>query len=105
MGRTKRPQVALYLDPEVIEMLGSLARRLRVSKQELLRRAVNNMLLQQKTPSPPGYEWVRERLPDGGGNRFMLRKKLPSVDSNCGYEGRVIKLVKPARAVLNRSTG
>jgi hypothetical protein len=78
MGRTKRPQVALYLDPEIVELLASVATKLDVSQQELLRDAVNDML-QKHAPAPRGYEWVRERLPGGRGNRHSLRKKLPTV--------------------------
>lgn len=79
MGRTKRPQVALYLDPEIIELLDSLASDLGVPKQELLRDAVNEMLKKRTAAPPKGYEWVRERLPNGRGNRHILRKKLPTV--------------------------
>lgn len=75
MGRTKRPQVALYLDPEIVELLDQLSARTGATKQELLRDAVNEMLHKQ-TDAPRGYEWVRERLPDGRGNRHILRKIL-----------------------------
>jgi predicted DNA-binding protein len=44
MGRTKRTQVALYLDPEQAETLTKLAARLKRTQQSLLREGVERML-------------------------------------------------------------
>jgi predicted DNA-binding protein len=48
MGRTLRPQVALYLDPPKIEMLDKLARSTGRTKQDLLREAVDTLLLEYR---------------------------------------------------------
>ena len=48
MGRTLRPQVALYLDPDRVELLDQLAKRTGKTKQELLRGAVDALLLEHK---------------------------------------------------------
>lgn len=49
MGRTLRKQVALYLDDIYIEMLDKLAKKTRRTKQDLLREAVNTLLLEYRT--------------------------------------------------------
>ena len=46
MGRTLRTQVALYLDDEQIDLLDRLARKTRRTKQELLREAINTLLVE-----------------------------------------------------------
>ena len=46
MGRTLRAQVALYLDDEHIVMLDKLARQSGRTKQDLLREAVNTLLVE-----------------------------------------------------------
>lgn len=48
MGRTLRKQVALYLDDIHIEMLDRLARKTGRTKQELLREAVNTLLIEYR---------------------------------------------------------
>ena len=48
MGRTLRKQVALYLDDAHIEMLDKLARKTGRTKQELLREAVNTLLVEYR---------------------------------------------------------
>ena len=48
MGRTLRKQVALYLDDVHIEMLDKLARKTGRTKQELLREAVNTLLVEYR---------------------------------------------------------
>ena len=62
MGRTLRPQVALYLDDIHIELLDKLARQSGRTKQDLLREAVNTLLVEyrmfklpkRKTPGKEG---------------------------------------------------
>ena len=46
MGRTLRTQVALYLDDEHILLLDRLARKQGRTKQDLLREAVNTLLVE-----------------------------------------------------------
>jgi predicted DNA-binding protein len=46
MGRTLRKQVALYLDDVLIELLDKLAIKTGRTKQELLREAVNTLLVE-----------------------------------------------------------
>lgn len=46
MGRTLRPQVALYLDKEQVELLDKLARKSGRTKQDLLREAVTTLLFE-----------------------------------------------------------
>ena len=46
MGRTHRPQVALYLDPEHVELLDRLAKKSGRTKQDLLREAVNTLFVE-----------------------------------------------------------
>jgi len=46
MGRTLRTQVALYLDDVQVELLDKLAKRSGRTKQELLREAVNTLLVE-----------------------------------------------------------
>lgn len=48
MGRTLRKQVALYLDDAHIELLGKLAEKTGRTKQELLREAVNTLLVEYR---------------------------------------------------------
>lgn len=48
MGRTLRPQVALYLDPEKVVLLDELAEQTGETKQALLRRAVDDLLVKHK---------------------------------------------------------
>jgi len=48
MGRTLRKQVALYLDDVHIEKLDKLAKKTGRTKQELLREAVNALLLEYR---------------------------------------------------------
>lgn len=48
MGRTLRPQVALYLDPEKVELLDKLAAKTGETKQALLRQAVDALLARHK---------------------------------------------------------
>ena len=46
MGRTLRTQVALYLDDMQVELLDQLAKKSGRTKQELLREAVNTLLVE-----------------------------------------------------------
>ena len=46
MGRTLRTQVALYLDDEQIDLLDRLAKKTSRTKQELLREAINTLLVE-----------------------------------------------------------
>ena len=48
MGRTLRTQVALYLEDIQIELLDKLAQKQGRTKQDLLREAVNTLLLEYK---------------------------------------------------------
>ncbi|HEU4653350.1 MAG TPA: ribbon-helix-helix domain-containing protein [Steroidobacteraceae bacterium] len=48
MGRTVRTQVALYLDDEYIVMLDKLAKKTGRTKQDLLREAVNTLLVEYR---------------------------------------------------------
>ena len=41
-----RPQVALYLDPEKIELLDKVAKKTGRTKQDLLREAVDTILVE-----------------------------------------------------------
>lgn len=48
MGRTVRAQVALYLDDMHIQLLDKLARKTGRTKQDLLREAVNTLLVEYR---------------------------------------------------------
>jgi len=48
MGRTLRKQVALYLDDVYIDLLDKLAKKTGRTKQELLREAVNTLLVEYR---------------------------------------------------------
>jgi predicted DNA-binding protein len=48
MGRTLRKQVALYLDDVHIQMLEKLAEKSGRTKQDLLREAVNTLLVEYR---------------------------------------------------------
>jgi len=48
MGRTLRTQVALYLDDVQVELLDQLAKNSGRTKQELLREAVNTLLVEYR---------------------------------------------------------
>lgn len=48
MGRTLRTQVALYLDDIHIQLLDKLAKKTGRTKQELLREAINTLLLEYR---------------------------------------------------------
>ena len=48
MGRTLRKQVALYLDDVHVELLDKLASRMGRTKQDLLREAVNTLLVEYR---------------------------------------------------------
>jgi len=52
MGRTLRPQVALYLDPEKVELLNKLAHKSGQTKQALLREAVDDLLAKYRLVKP-----------------------------------------------------
>lgn len=53
MGRTKRTQVALYLDDDKIEALKRLSARTGRTQQELLREAVDALLVKRKAMKAP----------------------------------------------------
>ena len=46
MGRTLRTQVALYLDAAHVELLDRLAKKSGRTKQDLLREAINTLLVE-----------------------------------------------------------
>jgi hypothetical protein len=48
MGRTLRTQVALYLDDAQVGLLDKLARKQGRTKQDLLREAVNTLLVEYR---------------------------------------------------------
>lgn len=48
MGRTVRKQVALYLDDIYVLMLDKLAKKTGRTKQDLLREAVNTLLVEYR---------------------------------------------------------
>jgi predicted DNA-binding protein len=48
MGRTLRKQVALYLDDHHIELLDRLAAKQGRTKQDLLREAINTLLMEYR---------------------------------------------------------
>lgn len=48
MGRTVRPQVALYLDPDKLEQLRALSRDTGRTQQELLREAIDELLSRRR---------------------------------------------------------
>jgi hypothetical protein len=52
MGRTRRTQVALYLDGDKVAALKRLAKQTGVTQQELLRQGVDEMLLQYLDVGP-----------------------------------------------------
>ncbi len=53
MGRTLRTQVALYLDDAQVELLDKLAKKQGRTKQDLLREAVNTLLVEYRMFKPP----------------------------------------------------
>lgn len=67
MSPRKLHQQALYLEPEKAAKLEALAKGTRVPRAVLLREAVDDLLKK--------YEWTRERLPGGKGNRHQLVPK------------------------------
>jgi hypothetical protein len=52
MGRTRRTQVALYLDDDKVSALKRLARQSGLTQQELLRQGVAEMLLRYQELGP-----------------------------------------------------
>lgn len=48
MGRTLRPQVALYLDPDRLPLLRQLAEKTGKTQQELMRSAIDELLARHK---------------------------------------------------------
>ena len=52
MGRTKRTQVALYLDASKVEQLGKLAKRTKRTQQDVLRDALDAELARYATSRP-----------------------------------------------------
>jgi hypothetical protein len=67
MGRTKRTQVALYLDAEKVEMLSKLAEETGETQQTLLRQAIDVLL--------KDYEWVRKRSGDRNVHTLAPKRK------------------------------
>ena len=53
MGRTLRRQVALYLDDEQVELIDKLAQKTGRTKQDLLREAVNTLLVEYQAHKLP----------------------------------------------------
>jgi predicted DNA-binding protein len=60
MGRTLRKQVALYLDDGHVELLDRLARKTGRTKQDLLREAVNTLLVEYGQHILPKHRLRRE---------------------------------------------
>ena len=52
MGRTRRTQVALYLDDDKVAALKRLAKQTGLTQQELLRQGVDHLLLQYFDTGP-----------------------------------------------------
>jgi predicted transcriptional regulator len=69
-GRTTRPQVPLYLDRDKVEAIDALAEKTGLSKQHLMRSAIDLMLRD--------YEWKRTRSPDGTHNVHQLVRRKRS---------------------------
>ncbi len=64
MGRTLRTQVALYLDDEQVELIDKLAQKTGRTKQDLLREAVNTLLVEyqaHKLPRRRHYMRLKKR--------------------------------------------
>lgn len=64
-----RVQIPLYLTPKLLAELDAMAEERGVTRQHLLREAVEELL---------GYEWVRQRIPGRPGNshsRARVSKK------------------------------
>lgn len=53
MGRTTQARDTLYLDPEKFELLRQLAEDTRIPRAELLREAVDDLLVKYKRLKPP----------------------------------------------------
>jgi hypothetical protein len=51
-GKTRRTQVALYLDDETIELLNELKAKTGLDGQALIRRAINALLVRHKLLEP-----------------------------------------------------
>jgi len=64
MGRTLRPQVALYLDAEKVELLDKLATKTGRTKQDLLRQAFDDLLVKHRL--------LKRRKPLGKSNRHSV---------------------------------
>jgi len=52
-GRTKRTQVPLYLEPDRVELLNQMAAKTGLTKQDLLRQALDALLVQHKLLKVP----------------------------------------------------
>jgi hypothetical protein len=52
-GRTLRKQVPLYLDADRVELLSQMARKTGLTKQDLLRHALDALLVQHKLLKVP----------------------------------------------------
>lgn len=52
-GRTKRTQVALYLDDDKVRLLDDLAKKTGRTKQDLLREALDSLLIEHKLLKSP----------------------------------------------------
>jgi hypothetical protein len=53
MGRTHRTQVALYLDADRVELLHRMAEKTGLTMQDLLRQALDALLIEHKLLKPP----------------------------------------------------
>jgi Antitoxin-like ribbon-helix-helix len=53
MGRTLRTQVALYLDADRVELLRRMAEKTGLTQQDLLRQALDALLIRHKLLTPP----------------------------------------------------
>lgn len=70
MGKRDLLQQSIYLEPEKARRLDDLSAATRIPKASLMREAIDDLLGKYGE-----YGWVRERLPDGRGNRHELRRK------------------------------
>jgi predicted transcriptional regulator len=53
MGKTTQARDTVYLDPEKFDLLKDLAERTRIPRAELLREAVDDLLVKHKVIKPP----------------------------------------------------
>jgi hypothetical protein len=62
MGRTHRKQVALYLDADRVELLQQLAKSSGLTQQDLLRKAVDALLVRHRLLKVTKRRTIERRL-------------------------------------------